>query len=432
MMHRFASRPIGILALLFCLGAIAFSSVGQAQATGWQATTQPGGYKVARVTGSGIANAMALTCERGVPVLAVNLVTPAPTNPVQLSLEIDEGSYPITLTRNGRTNVWVAVMRDVTAIDALAGGSRLRVSTRGQTIGTLPTAGARDAIASALTGCYRPAPATTASLAPTPAMRPPATRTGVTEGVGCPSLATVERWGRANVPQFNGATAFCGDFTGDGLPDAFAILHYDFIGGNAQGQEAALFQNAGGTLRLLRRVPEFYGQTESAVFDVGRITLQMTVLLPSDARCCPTGKETRQVDTTTGRHWQLVDAKPAALAGKATGPLSRLSITLGPYVSAAETCRAPSQVTWFEPGGYWEISTDSRFFSEIAEVTRDGADYLLKARPDPNDPPPDPAYPDDDYVGVRPAGPGRIVMMIQDDIPLKLCTAAEIPARFRP
>lgn len=427
-MHFISMR--GLAAFLFLI-AIAPSASGHAQLAGWQTISQPGGYKVARVAGTGIANGIGLTCERGVPVLAVNLARPAPTNPVQLSLDIDGASFPVTLARNGRTNVWVAALRDRAPIDALSNGANLQISTRGQSIGNLSLQGARAAITGALAECYRPAATSPARLAPTQAASSAASPKGVTEGVGCPPLAAVERWGRANVPEFNGATAFCGDFTGDGLADAFAILHYNFVGGNAQGQEAAVFQNAGGTLRLLRRVPAFYGQPESASFDVGRVTLEMTVMLPTDSRCCPTGKETRQVDTTTGRHWQLVDAKPAILAGKTTGPLSRLPIALGPYVAGVEACRAPTQVTWFEPGGYWEISADSRFFSEIATITRDGVDYFLESKADPKDPPPDPDYPEVG-VGVRPAGPGRIVMMIQDEVPMKLCKKEEIPARFRP
>ena len=430
-MHRFALPSFGIALLLAGLGGAAVPSTAQGQATGWQSTTQPGGYKVARVAGSGIVNGMALTCERGVPVLAVNLVTPAPTNPVQLTLDIDEQSYPITFTRNGRTNVWVAAMRNVTPIDALSAGSRLQVSTRGQRIGTLATAGARDAIAAALAGCYQPQAGPPSSRVAN-AAPVAAGLGGVAEDVGCPALGPVARWSAANVEEYNGSNSvFCGDFTGDGMPDAFAVIRFA-LGANNFGQEAVLFQNVGGQLRFLRRVPEFFGKPEAAKFAVGRVTLDMTTMLPTDARCCPTGKETRQIDTTTGRHWQLVDAKPAALAGNTTGPLSRLPIALGPYVAAAEACRAPTQVTWFEPRGYWEISSDFRFFSEIAEVTRDGADYLLRAKPDPSDPPPDPAGPDDSFVGVRPAGPGRIVMMIQDDVALKLCKAADIPTRLRP
>jgi hypothetical protein len=430
-MRHFALIARRVIFPLAGLGTALAAQPVAAQTTAWQATTQPGGHKVARVAGSGIANGMALTCERGVPVLAVNLVTPAPTNPVQLTLDIDGQSYPVTFTRNGRTNVWVAAIRNSAPIDAMTAGSRLQLSTRGRAIGTMSTAGAREAITSALAGCYQPQ----ADL-PSSGMANAAPVTagfgGVAEDVGCPSLGPVARWGAANVEEYNGSNSvFCGDFTGDGMPDAFAVIRFA-LGANNFGQEAVLFQNVGGQLRFMRRVPEFFGTPKAAKFAVGRVTLDITTMLPTDARCCPTGKETRQVDTTTGRHWQLVDAKPAALTGETTGPLSRLPIALGPYVAAAEACRAPTQVTWFEPAGYWEISSDSRFFSEIAEVTRDGADYLLKAKPDPSDPPPDPAGPDDSFVGLRPAGPGRIVMMIQDDVTLKLCKAADIPARLRP
>lgn len=402
----------------------------QTGGAGWQTISQPGGYVVARVSGSGLANGIGLTCERGVPVLAVNLQRPAPTNPVRLSLDVYQDSFPVTLVRNGRTNVWVAAMRDVTPIDALANGSGATLSAGGRPVGTFALSGARAAITRALASCYSPSTAPAPAPAPAPPSLASAAATaanfaGVGEGKGCPPTGPVARWGSANVADYMADNLiFCGDFTGDGAPDAFAVIRYA-LGGNNFGQEGVLFQNVGGQLRFLRRVPEFYGTPNSAKFAVGKVTLAMTVMLPTDTRCCPTGKEIREVDATSGRHWRLIDAKPATLAGKAAGPLSKLPIALGPYVGAGEACRSPNQVTWFEPGGFWEINRESRFFSEIAKVTRDGADYLLEGRPEPGD---EEVF----AVAVRPAGRGRLVMTIQDDVAMKLCKPEEIPARFRP
>lgn len=412
----------------FAAASLALGGAATAQTAAWQSTTQPGGYKVARVAGTGIANGMALTCERGVPVLAVNLARPAPTNPVTLNLDIDEASHPVTLMRNGRTNVWVAAMRNQTPIDALVNGSRVKVSARGQAIGAIPMSGAREAIMGALAGCYSPAPA--------PVATPPASITpgfnGVAEGVGCPPIGPVARWGSANVVDYNNSDiVFCGDFTGDGADDAFAVIRFA-MGANNFGQDAVLFQNVGGQLRFLRRVPEFYGTPGAAKFQTGKVTLDMTIMRPEDARCCPSGKELRQVDTTTGRHSALIAAKPNVPAGKKTGPLSALPIALGPYVAVGEQCRAPSRVTWFEPNGYWDIGADERFFMEIAKVSREGAEYVLEFPVDPNAPPPDPDEPEMNGVMVRPAGSGWIVMTIQDYVSLKLCKPEEIPTHFRP
>lgn len=400
------------------------SWAGPTADAGWQAVSQPGGYMVARVGGSGLANGLALTCERGVAVLAVNLQRPAPTNPVRLTIDIGKERHPVVLTRNGRTNVWVASMANQTPIDAMLNGTTASISTNGQSIGSFSLAGANAAIRKALAACYSPA-STVSVQGPLHAAPVSQGFGGVVEGKGCPPTGPVARWGSANVQDYNGSNSiFCGDFTGDGKADAFAVIRYA-LGANNFGQEAVLFHNIGGQLRFLRRVPEFYGMPEAAKFAEGRITIDMTTMLPTDARCCPTGKEIHQIDTASGRHWQLVDAKPTAAAGGRTGPLSKLPIALGPYVASSEPCRAPSQVTWFEPGGYWEIARDSRFFSEIAKVTRDGADYLLEGKQEPGDA--------EDYaIAVRPAGPGRIVLIIQDDVPMKLCKPDEIPAGYRP
>lgn len=134
----------------------------------------------------------------------------------------------------------------------------------------------------------------------------------VTEGQGCPSLAPVERWGKQANPAdyMDSNSVFCGDFTGDGKPDAFAVVRFA-MGGNNYGQDAVLFENVGGTLRVLRAVPEFFGQPDRATFSTGKVILDMTVMRPNDPRCCPSGKERREVDVATGRH-RIATAAPAA------------------------------------------------------------------------------------------------------------------------
>lgn len=133
----------------------------------------------------------------------------------------------------------------------------------------------------------------------------------VEDSVGCPSLIGVQKWAAANIRNYDGDySAFCGDFTGDGAKDVFAVIRSP-TGGNSSYQDAVLFQNAGGQLRFLRKVPQFFGDTKRAAFAPGKVTLELTVMRPGDPRCCPSGTERREVDVATGRHAAITKAGAA-------------------------------------------------------------------------------------------------------------------------
>lgn len=176
----------------------------------------------------------------------------------------------------------------------------------------------------------------------------------VAEGQGCPSLAPIERWGKQANPTdyMDSNSVFCGDFTGDGKPDAFAVVRFA-LGGNNFGQDAVLFENVGGTLRFLRAVPEFYGQPDRATFSRGKVVLDMTVMRPNDPRCCPSGKEKREVDVATGRHRVVTGAavRPSAVPAPrpAQSPVqppvaaAKLPMRPGYYGEAPASCAAAAR-----------------------------------------------------------------------------------------
>jgi len=90
---------------------------------------------------------------------------------------------------------------------------------------------------------------------------------------------------------------FYGDFTGDGLDDAFAWVLYP-SGGNSDFLDVALFRNEGGHLTYHRSIDfVFGGNPRDVVFDQGRITLTTTMPKPGDPRCCPTGLRKWVIDT---------------------------------------------------------------------------------------------------------------------------------------
>lgn len=287
---------LGLGTVLPLLCSLILAAPAFAQTSPWQVLTQQGGYRVARVVGSGMASGLALTCDRGTPVIALNLAAGPARGPSTVTVLVDGSAFPLTLVRNGTTHVWVAAVRDPRLIEALAEGSSARVMAGAAAIGTFSLGGAKAAIAQALAPCHRLAAAPTMPSA-APSGMPPL----VEEGRGCPSLEPVKRWGKANVPRWMDADAvFCGDFNGDGAPDALAFVSYE-MGGNSAGQVIALFQNSGGTLRFLRKADDIDGQAAKAGFRRGKVLAQMTVPRPGDARCCPSGVAWQEIDVATGR-----------------------------------------------------------------------------------------------------------------------------------
>lgn len=156
---------LGMLAGLIAAGPVAAQS--------WGVIQQPGGYGVARIEMAGNIRGLAVTCERGVPILALR---PAALigNPATAILKAGGRTATLRLVRNGSTDVWAAVLRDKAVLDMLAGGGTAAVAIDGKLGGAVPLAGADAAFASALKGCYA-APAT--ARAPAPVTSAPADET---------------------------------------------------------------------------------------------------------------------------------------------------------------------------------------------------------------------------------------------------------------
>lgn len=140
----------------------------------------------------------------------------------------------------------------------------------------------------------------------------------VEDSVGCPALTGVQSWAAANIKDYEGDySSFCGDFAGDSAKDVFAVIRSP-TGGNSSYQDAVLFQNIGGQMRFLRKVPQFFGETKRAAFAPGKVMLEMLVMKPGDPRCCPSGIERREVDVATGKHAAVNATRPAAQPGAAS------------------------------------------------------------------------------------------------------------------
>ena len=129
-----------------------------AQAQTWQVIDQPGGYKVARVSmtggGSRLVQGIGLTCERAVPMIALNLARAPARNPALLSLSDGKATGKLGVVRNGTSNVWAGPVRDARVLDMLARAGSVEVAVDGVKYGTVSLAGAADAMRGALSRCW--------------------------------------------------------------------------------------------------------------------------------------------------------------------------------------------------------------------------------------------------------------------------------------
>lgn len=93
----------------------------------------------------------------------------------------------------------------------------------------------------------------------------------------------IEAWANDQIDPENEAlnpeytNVFFGDFTGDGVPDAF--LHAVVMGRTYTSIRTALFRNEGGHMRLARDVDDVYGaMPENVRFSRGQVTLTTTFM----------------------------------------------------------------------------------------------------------------------------------------------------------
>ncbi|GAA0732605.1 YbjP/YqhG family protein [Sphingomonas japonica] len=156
----------------------------------WQTIEQPGGYAVARIEMAGPIRGVGITCERGVPILAVRPERSPARSPADLELVAGDGrSVRVALARNGRTDVWVAAIRNPQILDAIA-ASPVNMALTGARA-QLSSDGASQAFRQALAGCYRPGPGSVAAA--------PAAATGQRTGVlSAADIAAIQRAVRAN------------------------------------------------------------------------------------------------------------------------------------------------------------------------------------------------------------------------------------------
>jgi hypothetical protein len=118
---------------------------------------------------------------------------------------------------------------------------------------------------------------------------------------------------RANL--LPGSRITYGDFTGDGRPDAVAIVYFGFEGGNGFGLTTLLLENTPGGFAVISRPDGVAGQSpRNFRFARGRVTFITTTPRPGDPRCCPTGQ----------REWTLdIPLRRATTPATTDGPLAR-------------------------------------------------------------------------------------------------------------
>lgn len=139
--------------------AAGLAASAPATAQSWHVTPQPGGYQVAGIETAGNLRGLAVTCERGVPMLALRPAA-AIGNPATAILKAGGRTATLRLARNGNTDVWFAVLNDRTVLDMLASGSgAVAVAIDSRLGASVPLTGADAAFAAALKPCYTPAAA---------------------------------------------------------------------------------------------------------------------------------------------------------------------------------------------------------------------------------------------------------------------------------
>lgn len=138
-----------------------------------------------------------------------------------------------------------------------------------------------------------PAPTRSPALAESPA--PAANNVQAPAGAD----AAINAWARKQFGDsvFEPIHIFYGDFSGDGAPDALAMVLYAG-GGNSANVAWPLFRNDGGQMALVRIHEGVYGdEPRNVVFTRGRITLTTRMPRPDDPRCCPSGSQNWTINT---------------------------------------------------------------------------------------------------------------------------------------
>lgn len=211
------SATTGIASICLFLAGTA-----RAQSSDWQVIAQPGGFKVARVVMSGRATGLALTCERGTPVIAINLAQPPRRNPAALTLRGASGTTTMGVIRNGASNVWVASVKDPRLLDALSSEPSVALSVDGVDYGTASLSSAGVAMRNALAACWRPSveAAQSNSSAPARGSGPRASANAYPQ----PILAELQDWASqcrevTGKPGRPGKAVQNTDINGDGRPD---------------------------------------------------------------------------------------------------------------------------------------------------------------------------------------------------------------------
>lgn len=174
-----ARRARAALRHAFVASLCLFTSAAQAQS--WVAASQPGGYGVAKIElAGGAVRGMALTCEKGVPILALRLAQAPRRNPAPLTLSGPDARASFQLLRNGNSDIWFTALRDRPVMDLLAGGTgTVAVAIDGSNAASIPLTGSGQAFRAALGACYAAPTQTAARSQPGPANPPAASGPGL-------------------------------------------------------------------------------------------------------------------------------------------------------------------------------------------------------------------------------------------------------------
>ncbi|UZK66958.1 hypothetical protein [Sphingomonas sp. M1-B02] len=159
-------------------------SIAHAQA-GWTAVQQPGQPTAARVQVPGTSlRGVAVTCDRGRPLMAVRLATKATARAARGRLIVGAAIHEVGLARIGTSETWMIPITDPALLGRMAAGGVASLHVTGMPPAGFPLAGADAAFAAALASCYKPSAATAL-----PSSAPTARATG---GLAATDLAAIE------------------------------------------------------------------------------------------------------------------------------------------------------------------------------------------------------------------------------------------------
>lgn len=163
--YRYGSSTSRVLVMAWKLVGAAVAAMSlttssaHAQAR-WMAVHQPRQGTAARIQVPGASlRGVAVTCDRGRPLMAVRLATPSTARAARGRLIIGAAVHEMVLARVGTSETWAIPITDPILLGQMAAGRTALLQVAGMPPFSFPLAGADAAFAEALASCYKPSAA---------------------------------------------------------------------------------------------------------------------------------------------------------------------------------------------------------------------------------------------------------------------------------